>query len=129
MPFLPRREPCALPAGTAAATVASAEPGGPEPRHTLVMPLWEAARTHRLKPPPPRTGRARRCCRWWSGALVVTVAVHLGLLTMTAKNGSAHGVGRVICIGKRAGHSWETWLPDCPARREDEGRKAPRPPR
>lgn len=129
MPFLPRREPCALPAGTTAATVASAEPVGPEPRHTLVMPLWDAARTHRLTLPPPRTGRARRCWRCWSGALVVTVAVHFGLLTTTVKNGSAPGVERVISVGKRAGHSWETWLRGRPARRADEARNDLHPPR
>ncbi|NGO14795.1 hypothetical protein G5C60_46215 [Streptomyces sp. HC44] len=59
----------------------------------------------------------------------MTVAVHLGLLTLTAKNGSAHGVERVICVGKRAGHSWETWLRGCPACSEDEGRNDPHPPR
>ncbi|MEU9329947.1 hypothetical protein AB0D91_40290 [Streptomyces canus] len=59
----------------------------------------------------------------------MTVAVYLGLLTLTAKNGSVHGVERVIGVGKRAGHSWETWLRSCSACREDESRSDPRPPR
>jgi hypothetical protein len=130
MPFVPRRESCDLPAGTAAPTVASAEPVGPEQRNTFVVPLRNSAGTHhRLKPSPPRNGRARRCRRYCSAALAVTVAVHLGLLALTAKNGSAHGVERVISVGQRAGHSWETWLRGCPACREDAGGNDSRPPR
>ncbi|MEU0190976.1 hypothetical protein ABZ250_14075 [Streptomyces afghaniensis] len=64
----------ALPAGTAADTVASAESVGPERRRGLVMPLWEAAGTHRPEPTPQRTGRVWRRRRFWSGALAVTVA-------------------------------------------------------
>jgi hypothetical protein len=58
----------------------------------------------------------------------VTVAVHLGLLTLTAKNGSALGVERVMCVGKRAAHFWETWRRGCTACCEDAGRNGPLPP-
>ncbi|MFI1358422.1 hypothetical protein ACH4TV_33375 [Streptomyces sp. NPDC020898] len=59
----------------------------------------------------------------------MTMAVYFGLLTLTAKNGSAHGVERVASVGKRAGHSWETWLRGCSACHEDESWNDPRPPR
>lgn len=114
MPALPPGGVRASSAGSSDGTVAPAEPVGPKPRHTDVMPLWEAARTQRLEPPPVRTRTARRRCGYWAGVVVVTLAVHLGLLTWTAKSGTVH-VERVMCVGKRAGHFWESWVRGCPA--------------
>lgn len=105
IPVQPPRGVCASSAGASEGTDAPAEPVGPKPWRVDVMPLWEAARTQRLKPPPVQTRTARRRCRYWAGAVVVTLAVHLGLLTLTAKSGTVH-VERVMCVAKRAGHFW-----------------------
>ncbi|MFF5521863.1 hypothetical protein [Streptomyces coeruleorubidus] len=58
----------------------------------------------------------------------MTLAVHLCLLTLTAKSGAARIEG-VMCVGERAGHFWETWVRGCRACHEGAGRIDRNPPR